>query len=74
MVMLVGGRHGRRLFMLMTMRRVAFVAIGRLHDRVVVAQRERRGDECRRLAGQPDRRHEPDVRTDAHHQIEYPVG
>jgi len=37
------------------------------HHTVVVAQHQRRGGKCHHLAGQPDRRHQPDVRADTHH-------
>ena len=79
-VVLCGGRRltrvlmmlvpGRRLCGLsgMMVLRIALVAADDLaHHTVVVAQHERRGGKCHHLAGQPDRRDQPDVRADTHH-------
>ena len=54
---------------MMMMLGIAFASIGHLaHDRVVVAQHERRRGKRRHLADEPDDSHEPDVRTDTHQQ------
>jgi hypothetical protein len=68
-MMVVCGRRGRRLVVVM-MQRIALVAVG-LHDAMVMTEHERRGGKCRHLAGQPDRRDEPDVCADAHHRRAY---
>ena len=52
----------------MMMLRTALVPVAHLgHDAVVVTEHERRGGKRHQLAAQPDCRHEPDVRPDAHH-------
>jgi hypothetical protein len=62
----------RRGLSMMMVLRIALVSVAHLaHDAVIVAQHEWRGGKSRHLAGQPDRRHEPDVRADTHHSTEY---
>jgi hypothetical protein len=66
-MMLVSRRRLRGLSVVMVTR-VALVTVAHLaHDVVVMTHHERRGGKCHRLAGQPDRRHEPDVRAKTHH-------
>src|SRR5688572_30202895 len=71
MTMIVSRRWLRSLSVMMMLWTALMPVANLAHDAVVVAQHERRGGKRRHLAGQPDRRYEPDVRADTHHWTAY---
>ena len=66
MTMIVCRRWLRSLSVMMMLWTALMPVANLAHDAVVVAQHERRGGKRHHLAGQPDRRYEPDVRADTH--------